>query len=430
MRHILGLANPVGDALSCPSLATLQLGIDYSAMATLQQSDQEVHYLRTASTSLQLADVSFHDQGVSLLCDISQGHPRPYVPAPMRKEVFRAVHELSHPSINSTVKLVSDRFTWHGAARDIRRWAKEGIKCQTNKIHQHTKTPVEQCQVPQRRFDHIHVDIVGPFPRSQGATHLLTVIDRFTRWPAAIPLSDTSAQTCARALLAGWIADHGVPADITTDRGAQFSSQLWNNLAQLLGCKLHHTTAYHPQANGLVERMHRQLKCSLKARLKDTNWLDQLPWTLLGLRTTPKVDINATPADMVFGSALTVPADFLGGNPTPTAPRQHLRQLRDKIGNLAPPAMSHHNKSQHTIHPDLHTAQFVFVLRGGIRKALQPPYEGPFRVLERNQKTFILDWNGRPETVSIDRLKAAYVDESQPVAVAQPRKRGRPAAPK
>ena len=51
---------------------------------------------------------------------------------------------------------------------------------------------------------------------------------------------------------------------------------------------MRHTTAYHPQANGLVERFHRQLKSSLKARLKGPNWVDELPWLLLGSRTAPK----------------------------------------------------------------------------------------------------------------------------------------------
>ena len=68
----------------------------------------------------------------------------------------------------------------------------------------------------------------------------------------------------------------------------------------------------------------------------------------------------------------------------------------------------------------------MFVLRGGVRTALQMPYEGPFRVLERGPKTYVLDWNGKSETISMDRLKAAYVDTTQPVPVAQPRRRGRP----
>ncbi|GFO45478.1 Pol polyprotein [Plakobranchus ocellatus] len=107
--------------------------------------------------------------------------------------------------------------------------------------------------------------IKGPLPESHGMTYLFTVIDRFTRWPEAVPLPDAQASTCATALLHHWVARFGVPEDITSDRGRQFTSALWTQLNNLLGINANTTTAYHPQANGMVERLHRQLKASLKA---------------------------------------------------------------------------------------------------------------------------------------------------------------------
>ena len=117
-------------------------------------------------------------------------------------------------------------------------------------------------------------------------TYLFTIIDRFTQWPEAIPLPDAKTPTCTNALIRGWISRFGVPADITSDRGPQFTSSLWSNLNKMLGIKQQHTTAYHPQANGMVERLHRQLKDSLKARTTSPHWMEHLPFTLLGLRTT------------------------------------------------------------------------------------------------------------------------------------------------
>lgn len=114
----------------------------------------------------------------------------------------------------------------------------------------------------------MHVDLVGmSLAVSRGAAHLLTIVDRFTRWAKAIPLTDTSAEACAQAIVSHWIARFGVPSDITTDRGAQFTSSLWSGMAQLYGAKLHQTTAYHPESNSLIERFHRHLQLALKARL-------------------------------------------------------------------------------------------------------------------------------------------------------------------
>jgi hypothetical protein len=67
-------------------------------------------------------------------------------------------------------------------------------------------------------------------------------------------MADATANSCARALLTHHIAQFGVPSDITSDWGAQFTSALCTALSTLLGAQLHWTTAYHPQSNGIVER--------------------------------------------------------------------------------------------------------------------------------------------------------------------------------
>ncbi|KRY05531.1 Retrovirus-related Pol polyprotein from transposon, partial [Trichinella patagoniensis] len=119
------------------------------------------------------------------------------------------------------------------------------------KVHRHTKTPLEIFTVPDRRFDHVHVDIVGSLPPSRGFSYLLTVMDRFTRWPEVVPLTNTSADTVCRAFLSTWVARFGIPSIVTTDQGRQFQSALWRELTTALGIKLAPASAYHPQTNGM-----------------------------------------------------------------------------------------------------------------------------------------------------------------------------------
>ena len=157
------------------------------------------------------------------------------------------------------------------------------------KVQTHTKLSLATYPLAHQRFAHVNIDIVGPLPQSQGHRYLLTMV-RFTRWPEAIPMPDATVKTCARAFLFNWVARFGVPVDISTDRGPQFTAHLWDTLVHLLGVCLHRTCAHHPQANGLVERFHRHLKSSLMARLKDSNWVDALPCVLLEIRSAPKED--------------------------------------------------------------------------------------------------------------------------------------------
>ena len=74
-------------------------------------------------------------------------------------------------------------------------------------------------------------------------------------------------------------------------------------------------TAYHPQANSLVERFHRQLKGSLKARLQGPHWMDELPLVLFSIRTAWREDPDCSASDLVYGTSLRIPGEFLPHEP-------------------------------------------------------------------------------------------------------------------
>ena len=148
---------------------------------------------------------------------------------------------------------------------NVRRWVRRCMQCQLSKVQHHTNAPLSTFAAPDARFDHVHMDVVGPLPPSDGYTYLLTCVDHFTRWPVVFPIADITAETAAAMFVNGWISCLGVPSVITTDQSRQFESSLWCQLMKLLGTKRICTTAYHPIANGLVERFHRHLKAALKA---------------------------------------------------------------------------------------------------------------------------------------------------------------------
>ena len=322
----------------------------------------------------------------------------------MRKTVFHSAHDLSHPSIRTTLKLIKKRYVWDNMHSDISSWTKTCIPCQKAKINRHTESGISSFPQPNRRFGHIHVDIVGPLPQSEGKRYAFTIIDRSTRWPEAVPMSDSSSDSCVSALINSWISKFGLPDIITSDRGSVFTSSLWAALAQRLGYTTTTTTAYNPEANGMVERFHRSLKAALMARCTSSSWATELPWVLLGLRTTPKESDNIAPAEKVYGGQLTVPADFFRCVTEPT-----LDQLRDIAAKHIPCKQTYTPYRSTYIPPDLSSSSHVFVRVDTVKPPLTPPYKGPYKVLERRPKSYLID-NGRlKDWVSIDRLKPAYL---------------------
>jgi hypothetical protein len=121
---------------------------------------------------------------------------------------------------------------------DCRTWARVCETCWRSKVSRHTVTPVGDLTLPAARFNHIHIYLVGHLATSAGYNYCLTAVDRFTRGPEAIPTTEITADSVARALVTGWISRFGCPQTTTTDKGRQFRSQLFYSLARLCGIQL------------------------------------------------------------------------------------------------------------------------------------------------------------------------------------------------
>nr|VZH96060.1 unnamed protein product [Spirometra erinaceieuropaei] len=387
----------------------LSPGIDLAEMAAEQRRvgppcDEDV-------SGLQLQELPLTTGNGTILCDVSTPSHRPFVPPSLRRKVFSSLHNLSHPGSRATDKLVSDRFVWPGMHKDLKAWTRACIACQRSKIQRHNKAPIGTFPGPGARFSHVHLDIVGPLPLSNGCSYLLTCVDRFTRWPEAIPLPDIAAPTVVKAFLSRWVAIFGAPSTITTDRGAQFESNLFQSLLSFLGCTRIRTTAYHPAANGMVERFHRQLKASLRAAADPENWTDHLPLVLLGIRSALKPDLDCSAAELVFGSTVRLPGEMISPTPQgavedPTNLLHRLRQFMRKLSPVPPRSSA----SPSYLEKDLATCSHVYLRCDRVRRPLEPPYDGPVRVLSRGPKTFRIQRDNREEVVSVDRLKAAVPD--------------------
>ncbi len=377
IRHVSGACNTVADALSRLGVNAISTWasvsvVDFGTMAAAQAQDPGVETARTDS-SLKLEQVPLSTpDGTTLSCDMSTGLQRPVVPEEFRRTIFDALHSLSHPGMQATQRLVTRHFVWPGVNKDVRQWSRACMQCQRAKVHHYPRAPPGTFSTPDARFDHVHVDIVGPLPPSQGYTYLLTCVDRFTRWPEAVFIQNIAAETVAQAFIATGVARFGTPSTVTTDRGSQFQSHLCKAFTGLLGTKHLRTTAYHPCANGLVERLHRQLKGALKGHPQQERWIEALPLVLLGIRTSLKEDRGCTTAELVYGTTLCLPGAFFSAQPINNDQPGYVADLRSRMSfQKASPPRPRPGSIAH-VSRALQEATHVFIRQDAVRKPLQP----------------------------------------------------------
>lgn len=415
IQHIRGESNVVADTLS-RSFELDAFGItelNMKLLNTEQLRDRELSdILRSADRHDNLKLINIPLFKIDIWCEISHDAPRPFVPVSLRRVVFDKLHGISHPGIRATRRMISRRYFWPGMSKEINVWARDCISCQKSKVGRHTRSEVTKMDIPRGRFEHVHMDIVGPLPPSRNHRYILTIIDRYTRWPEAYPLRDISAETVAWTFFSNYVSRFGVPVMITTDKGTQFTSKIFVELTKLLGSHRITTSAYHPQANGMVERFHRQLKATIMASHGSENWYDAIPMALLGLRCVFKEDLGYTASQMVYGQDLRLPGEIVF--PSSTEPSsQFLHKFRESFKNVHS-NLSHHKNTTGSVYlpKDLTSCKYVF-LRVENKRSLQRPYVGPYKVVEKNSKYFKLEVDGDLKNVSIDRLKPAFVENTE-----------------
>ena len=147
---------------------------------------------------------------------------------------------------------------------------------------------------------------------------------------------------------------------------------------------------------------------------KPGDWMTHLPLVLLGLRSSIREDGAMSPAELVYGSALRLPGELLP-DPDPSSSSSRvpqsdfLRNLQDSLRQALPLPITHHGRRSVQVPKLLESASFVYVRVDAVRPPLVRPYEGPYKVVARDPKTFKLMKNGRPWIVSIDRLRPAVL---------------------
>ena len=183
----------------------------------------------------------------------------------------------------------------------------------------------------------VAMDILGPLPVTERQNkYVLVISDYFTKWADALPLPNMEAETVAREFVRHFVCLFGAPTYLHTDQGKNFDSKLIKEMCRLLGITKTRTTAYHPQSDGLVERMNRTL-LSMLGTLPDgdeDSWDLMLPMVMLAYRTSVQETTGATPYSLMFGREASLPADVMFGTPpgqAATSSSDYALSLRQRL---------------------------------------------------------------------------------------------------
>ena len=362
-------------------------------------------------------------------------HDQLVVPLQERKHILTDIHSGAsggHLGSDKMMSRVKARFYWAGYWKDVQNW------CRTCSVCASRKSPIPRNQAPlQSIFVHspmqlVAVDILGPLPQSAaGNSYVLVAADYFTKWVEVFPIPNQEASTVAKKLVDQLFCRFSVPQQLHSDQGRQFEASVITEICKILHIEKTHTTPYHPQSDGLVERFNRTLNSMLATCVDEhpSEWEDHIHKVCMAYNTSQQSTTGFSPFYLMFGREARIPVDLWYDLPdncqilSHTQYAQNLQRTFRKAYSLVRERVSFkHRRQQEIYNKKVHGKPYVKgelvwlfnpAITRGKSKKFHRPWTGPYQVINqlsprlykiRNVK------NRKTTVVHFDRLKLCPSD--------------------
>ena len=351
------------------------------------------------------------------------------VPVKLRQDILRSLHEgalSAHLGEEKMRNLLKERFYWPSCADDVSEWCSCCAVCCSRKTHAPKRRAGLQTQQVGYPLQMVCVDILGPLPETEtGSRYVLVAVDHFTKWAEAYGIPNQEAATVARKLVDEMFCRFSPPEQLHSDQGRQFESELVKEVCKLLEIRKTHTTPYHPQCNGIVERFNRTLLGMLATTVDSypSSWEQNIRRVCLAYNSSVHASTGFSPFFLMFGRQVKLPVDLMYGTTQgkESAVMEYVKNLKDGLLEayaLVRDRCETEHKRQKSIYDrkvhgepysegDLVWLYTPAVPSGQSRK-LHRPWKGPYKVVERlGDATYKLQGTRgrRPQIVHFDRLK-------------------------
>lgn len=373
------------------------------------------------------------------------------VPQTLRSTILNLSHSIpwaGHLGQAKTFSRMVPRFYWPQQYSDTVKYCQSCPECQlTAPNKKGDRAPLISMPIIDTPFARIAMDIVGPLERSSaGHRYILVVSDYATRYPEAFPLKKIKARQIVTCLIQ-LFSRVGIPKEIITDQGTNFTSSLLKQVYSLLGIQGIKTSPYHPQTDGLVERFNKTLKSMLRKFVagSGSDWNQWLPFLMFAYREVPQTSTGFSPFQLLYGHSVRGPMDVLKDaweGPTPEqgcSELSYVLKMRDKLEQFKELACNNlmqaqerqkHSYDKASRRRAFKVGQKVLLLLPTLESGLLAKWQGPYEIHqktgpvtyelcmpERRKKyqvfhiNLLKEWVDRPNQLSL--LARAVIDEEE-----------------
>ena len=366
-----------------------------------------------------------------------------FVHSILREEILTHMHDSQvsgHLGSHHTIHRTARRYWWPGMTKDIITWIKSCQECLTRNAspRQRQRIPVIDFDAPQA-FDRVAVDVQGKFPESRnGNKYIVTFIETSTRWTEGFAVPEVSGKAIAELLVNKVILVHGGVRSLLSDRGSNFLSEIVVETCKLLNIQKVTTSAYHPQTNGNVERIHGIYNSVISKYVNTSHddWDVCFPFAQHAYRTSVHSVLGESPYYLMHGrDPIDLPDVSLlpGAQSTDFDVRQYIAKLTDRVTQARKSAARMHMAAKENLLKNSSTAEprsFTLGERVMIRnetivnnedlgRKWQPKWIGPYRVTKQNGISYTLqrcDDTSDMRVRNIDDLKPYFERALRPPA--------------
>ncbi|UYV72398.1 hypothetical protein LAZ67_9002947, partial [Cordylochernes scorpioides] len=313
--HKSGKKHLDADGLSRGPLPETDWDEDFERLFLNQITDEEDKFIESVKKNLNGSRRSIAQNFKEEDGCLFKKNPNPegrawllVVPENKKREIMKEYHNHmsnGHLGVARTMYRIKSKYFWPSMLKDVSEFVKTCHLCQSrkgsNQLPSGLLQPIPPANFP---FERIGIDFVGPLPSTKNRKNWIIVLsDYYIRYAETRAVSEATVKEVSKFLVEDIFLRHGAPQYLISDRGSQFTSNLMKEVMKT--CKIKHcfTTSYHPQTNGLTERLNRTLinMLSMYVNTDQKNWDEILPFITHAYNTTIQETTGYSPFFLMFG---------------------------------------------------------------------------------------------------------------------------------